>query len=155
MNFDDLQFTDNYNGMRAYGQSKLANLLFTYELSRRLTGTAVTVNALHPGFVSTHLGKQNELVRGIMEIIHLFAKSPEEGAKTPVYLASSPDVAKVTGQYFIAQEQVRSSSESYDTVSMERLWEVSEQLCGLDTSRVQPSVTESAFRVSEADYIKS
>jgi len=155
MNFDDLQLKNGYNGMRAYGQSKLANLLFTYELSRRLTGTGVTVNALHPGFVRTYLGKQNELVRGVMEIVDLFAKGPEEGAKTPVYLANSPDVAKITGQYFIAQKQVPSSSESYDTVSMEGLWQVSEQLCGLDTSRVQTNVTDSAFHMSEDDFIRS
>ena len=113
MNFDDLQFKDGYNGLRAYGQSKLANLLFTSELARRLKSTNVTVNALHPGFVRTHLGKQNELVRGVMELIHLFAKSPKEGAETPIYLASSPDVEGITGQYFIDKKQVPSSPESY------------------------------------------
>lgn len=135
MRFDDLQFEHGYNPMSAYGQSKLANLLFTYELSRRLASTDLTVNALHPGFVGTHLGKQNPIVQVFLSPIHFFfAKKPVEGAETPVYLASSPQVEGVTGKYFIDEEQVRSSPASYDSEAAERLWDVSEQLCDLDSS---------------------
>jgi NAD(P)-dependent dehydrogenase (short-subunit alcohol dehydrogenase family) len=137
MNFDGLQFESGYNGFQAYGQSKLANLLFTYELARRLANPEVTVNALHPGFVKTHLGKQNRVVWAVMNVLHIFAKSPKEGAETPIYLASSPDVAGVSGQYFIDKKEVPSSPESYDPVTAERLWNVSEELCGLGASPVR------------------
>ena len=133
MHFDDLEFERRpYWGLNAYGESKLANLLFTYELDRRLGQDDVTVNALHPGFVNTHIGKQYPLLRPIMNILHaLFAKSPEEGAETVIYLASSPDVAGVSGKYFIDKEPVRSSSASYETGDARRLWEVSESMIGL------------------------
>jgi len=134
MKFDDLQYENGYDGVRAYGQSKLANLLFTYELARRLANTEVTVNALHPGFVKTHLGKQNRVVRAVMNVLHLFAKSPKKGAETPIYLASSPDVAGINGQYFIDKKGVPSSPESYDPVTAERLWNVSDELCSLGVS---------------------
>lgn len=137
LNFDDLQFEGGYNGVRAYGQSKLANLLFTYELARRLANTKVTVNALHPGFVKTNLGKQNRVVRAVMDVLHVFAKSPKKGAETPIYLASSSDVTDVSGQYFIDMKEVPSSPESYDLVTAERLWNVSEELCGLGASAVR------------------
>lgn len=136
MRFDDLQFENGYNPMAAYGQSKLANLLFTYELSRRLENTSVTVNALHPGFVNTYFAKQNgAVVRALMNVIHfLFAKSAEAGAETPIYLASSPEVEGVTGKYFIDKEPVRSSDASYDPDAGQRLWEISENLCDLETT---------------------
>ena len=137
LNFDDLQFEGGYNGVHAYGQSKLANLLFTYELACRLNSTEVTVNALHPGFVKTHLGKQNRVVRVVMNVLHLFAKSPKKGAETPMHLASSPNVAGISGQYFIDKKEVRSSPESYDSVAAERLWIVSEELSGLGVSVVR------------------
>jgi NAD(P)-dependent dehydrogenase (short-subunit alcohol dehydrogenase family) len=139
LNFDNLQFEVGYNGVQAYAQSKLANLLFTYELARRLADTQVTVNAVHPGFVKSHLGKQNRLVRAVMNVLHLFAKDPKAGAETPIFLASSPDVAGVTGQYFINKNAVLSSPESYDAVIAENLWEISEQLCGLDVSAMRLS----------------
>ena len=133
LHFDDLEFERRpYWGLNAYGESKLANLLFTYELDRRLGQDDVTVNALHPGFVNTHIGKQYPLLRPIMNILHaLFAKSPEEGAETVIYLASSPDVAGVSGKYFIDREPIRSSSASYETGDARRLWEVSESMIGL------------------------
>lgn len=137
MNFDDLQFESGYNGLRAYGQSKLANLLFTCEMARRLANTEVTVNALHPGFVKTHLGKQNRVVRTVMNVLHVFAKSPKEEAETPIYLASSTDVAGVSGQYFIDKKEIPSSPESYDPVTAERLWNLSEELCSLGASAVR------------------
>ncbi len=132
IHFDDLVFENRpYWGLAAYGESKLANLLFTYELDRRLTHEGITVNALHPGFVNTHIGKQYPLLRPMMNLLHtLFAKSPEEGAETSVYLASSPDVAGVSGQYFIDKEPVRSSTASYVGADAQRLWEVSEAMTG-------------------------
>ena len=153
LHFDDLQFENDYNALRAYGQSKLANLLFTYELSRRLINTDVTVNALHPGFVKTHLGKQNPVVSAVMDVIHIFAKRPQEGAETPVYLASSPDVAGVTGKYFIDKEEVRSSEASYDKDAAKRLWKVSEELCGLDVSGVKTGDFEMVGSKSENEFI--
>lgn len=138
MHFEDLQFENGYSGLRAYKQSKLANLLFTYQLARRLADTPATVNALHPGFVNTQLGKQNKLVRFVMDGVHdLFAKSPEQGAKTALYLATSPQVEGVTGEYFINKAIVPSSPKSYDNESSERLWEISEKLCGLTTGQMQ------------------
>ena len=154
MDFDDLQFKDDYNGLKAYGRSKLANLLFTYELSRRLLDTDITVNVLHPGFVSTHLGKQDDLVRIVMNMMHfLFAKSPVEGAQTPIYLASSPEVKDVTGKYYIDKKPVHSSPESYDVMSARRLWEFSEELCDLDFSQLDPGNTSSTVRESETEVM--
>jgi len=124
--------------MEAYGQSKLANLLFTYELSRRLANTNVTFNAVHPGFVNTHFAKQNgPVVRALMNAVHfLFGRSPKKGAETPLYLASSPEVQGVTGKYFIDKEPVRSSEASYDEGAAQRLWDVSERMCNLDVSNL-------------------
>jgi NAD(P)-dependent dehydrogenase (short-subunit alcohol dehydrogenase family) len=129
LDLDDLQLAEGYNPMRAYGRSKLANVLFTYELARRLEGSGVTANALHPGFVNTHLGKSNWLVRIALTPIHwLFAKSPREGAQTSIYLASSPEVAGVSGKYFVDCEPTRSAPASYDEAAAQRLWEVSATL---------------------------
>lgn len=143
MNFDDLQFKERYRGTQAYNQSKLANLLFTYELSRRLADTHATVNAVHPGFVHTHLGKQNKLVRPVMELVHsMFAKSPVKGAETPIYLSASPEVEGVSGEYFIRKESIRSSEESYDTEAAKRLWKISADMCGLDDARINTAVNK-------------
>jgi NAD(P)-dependent dehydrogenase (short-subunit alcohol dehydrogenase family) len=132
MHWDDLQFERGYNTLRAYGQSKLANLLFTYELDRRLGETGVTVNALHPGFVHTNIGKQHWLARIVMNVVHaLFAKPPDEGAQTSIYLASSPEVEGVSGKYFIDKQPVASSDRSYDEAAARRLWEISEELTGI------------------------
>jgi len=148
MRFDDLQFENVYNPMAAYGQSKLANLLFTYELSRRLESTDATVNALHPGFVNTELSKRNFLARIVMEVVHfIFAKSPEEGAETPIYLASSPEVKGVTGKYFIDKKPVRSSQASYDLDAAKKLWDISENLCNLDTSEAETGGLETSLSV--------
>jgi retinol dehydrogenase-14 len=135
--FEDLQLERRYTGMRAYGQAKLANLLFTYELARRLDGSEITANALHPGFVNTDLGEQNPIVRPVLDVVHtLFAKSPEEGAQTSIYLASSPEVKGVSGKYFADKQPIDSSSASYDEEAAERLWRVSEEL-----TQLQPSMT--------------
>jgi NAD(P)-dependent dehydrogenase (short-subunit alcohol dehydrogenase family) len=133
IDFDDLQSERRYSGWRAYQQSKLANVLFTYELARVLDGTGVTVNTLHPGFVRTHFFRKWEgwigwLVRSSAALVAL---TPEQGARTSIYLASSPDVANVTGQYFVKEKPARSSSRSHDQSTAQRLWRVSEELTGM------------------------
>ncbi len=132
IDFDDLQGRKRYNALAAYGQSKLANVLFTYELARRLAGSGVTANVLHPGVVATTIGHNNgPLVALVMRLIHLRALSPEEGAETSVYLATSPEVEGVSGRYFEQKQPVRSSEASYDVAVARRLWQVSAELCGL------------------------
>ena len=133
VNFEDLQKQQGYNSFGTYAQSKLMNVMFTYELARRLEGTNVTVNALHPGFVATGFNKSakgilGNLVRVVEKIV---AISPEEGAKTSIYLASSPDVQGISGKYWEKSKAVSSNSASYDTTAQRRLWEVSESLAGL------------------------
>ena len=132
LNFEDLQNEHGFTGWRAYAQSKLANLYFTYELARRLEGTGVTVNALHPGFVASNFGKSNgSIFRPLFSLFQIGAISPEKGAETEIYLAASPDVAGVTGKYFSNKKQVSSSSVSYDQEAAQRLWDASLALTGL------------------------
>ena len=133
LNFDDLQNERKYAGFRAYAQSKLANVLFTYELDRRRGNAPVTVNAVHPGFVASNFGRNNRGVIGLVmtRLVPLFAKSVVEGAATSVYLASSPEVAGVSGRYFVDCRPVKSAPQSYDRTAAERLWAVSEELTGL------------------------
>jgi NAD(P)-dependent dehydrogenase (short-subunit alcohol dehydrogenase family) len=128
--FDDIQFKIIYSGFPAYGHSKLANVMFTYELARRLEGTTVTANVLHPGFVSTGFGVSNGGFRGaFMRLIQRFgARTPEQGAQTSIYLASSPNVQGVTGKYFTDQRAVKSSAASYDLAAAARLWALSEEM---------------------------
>lgn len=134
MDFDDLQFENGYPSFRAYGRSKLANLLFTYELARRLNGTAVTANALHPGFVSTGMGTNNvpgwfgRIFRGLTGLI---ARDAREGAETVVYLAAAPEVAGVSGHYFVDCAATPSSPASYNEEDARRLWQVSAEMTGL------------------------
>lgn len=126
MHFDDLQFEKRYFSFRAYGQSKLANMLFTYELARRLEGTGVTVNAMHPGLVQTDIGTAgNALVRIVQKWILRSQRTPEEGARTVVYLAASPEAAGVHGKFFIDEQETRSARASYDTAAAARLWKMS------------------------------
>ena len=133
MNFDDLGFKRGYAGIKAYARSKLANLLFTYELSRRLDGSQVTVSAVHPGHVATDMWKTNFPFIGpaLKWVMGFFALTPEQGADTVIYLASSPEVEGTTGKYFVAREAVPSSSLSYDERVAQRLWQISEELTGL------------------------
>jgi NAD(P)-dependent dehydrogenase (short-subunit alcohol dehydrogenase family) len=129
LDFSDLQGQHRYTGWRAYARSKLANILFTYELARRLAGTGIVANALHPGFVATNFGRNNRSITAVLfRILQLAAISPEEGAQTIIYLASSPAVKGVTGEYFVKQKAVRSSQVSYDRAAAERLWQVSAEL---------------------------
>lgn len=129
INFEDPEFKQGYNGWTAYGHSKLANVMFTYELARRLEGSRVTANALHPGFVATGFGRSNNgLMNFGMKLIQkLGAKRPEQGAATSVYLASSPAVEGVSRQYFVDCQAARSSAVSYDEANQQRLWALSEQ----------------------------
>ncbi len=134
LNFDDLQHQRSYGmgGLNVYGESKLANVLFTNELARRLQGTGVTVNSLHPGMVRTGFGRNNGgMMRLIMPVIQRFGISEEEGAQTSIYLASSPEVEGVTGKYFDKSKATPSSPESYDEAAQKRLWAVSEELTGV------------------------
>jgi retinol dehydrogenase-14 len=130
--FQDLQMVRRYGAWRAYSQAKLAQVMFTYELARRLEGTAVTVNALHPGWVSSNFGSgAGPLIRYGAKLSYLFGRSPRKGADTAIYLATSPEVEDVTGKYFVDRKAVRSSRTSYDADAQRRLWTVSEELCGL------------------------
>ena len=133
MDFDDLGFQRGYFGMKAYGRSKLANVLFTYELARRLAGSEVTVNALHPGHVATDIWKTDFSFFGpvLKWTMGLIALTPEQGADNTIYLASSAEVESVTGKYFVKREPVQSSPLSYDVGVAQRLWEVSANLTGL------------------------
>lgn len=134
--FDDLQLERGYNDLRAYNQSKLANIMFTYELARRLEGTGVSANCLHPGGVATNFGRESSL---LMKSFMLLGRltftliSSEKGAETSVYLASSDDVQDVSGQYFVKKRAVRSSGRSYDVSAQKRLWKISEELCSLNS----------------------
>jgi NAD(P)-dependent dehydrogenase (short-subunit alcohol dehydrogenase family) len=133
IDFDDLQAERKYQGQRAYNQSKLANVMFTYELARRLAGTGVTANVLHPGVVRTGFGagEMGRLQRMLVPIVRPFMRTPERGAATSVYLASSPEVEGVTGRYFVDSKPKRSAERSYDTEVAERLWTISARLVGL------------------------
>ncbi len=129
INFDDLMFTDNFSGFGAYSASKLANILFTYQLDEYLSGTQVTTNALHPGFVSTGFAKNNSgLIKLGMGITSLFARKPEKGAETSIFLASSSEVEGVSGKYFSDCKEIKSSTLSYDKLTQKRLWEKSLEL---------------------------
>jgi len=133
IHFDDLQFARRYRGQPAYNQSKLANVLFTYELARHLEGSGVTVNCVHPGVVRTNFGRDDmgSLMRLLTPLVRPFMRTPEQGADTPVWLASSPEVEGVTGRYFTRRQDKRSSRRSYETELARRLWRVSEELTGL------------------------
>ncbi len=134
---DDPNLKENYSGWRAYGQSKLANIMFTYELARRLEGTGVTANALHPGAVATNIGANNKVwyARPALAIFRLFSTPPEKGARTSIYLASSSEVEEVSGGYFAGEKLVSSSETSHDEATARKLWELSESLTGLSKGR--------------------
>jgi retinol dehydrogenase 14 len=133
LDFDDLQGERNYSGQRAYNQSKLANVMFSYELARRLQGTGVTATVCHPGVVRTSFGAEDQAAYFVIvsRLARPFMKTPARGALTPVHLASSPEVEGVTGQYFANRKPKTSSKTSYDTAAAARLWQVSAALTGL------------------------
>jgi NAD(P)-dependent dehydrogenase (short-subunit alcohol dehydrogenase family) len=130
MHWDDLQFaTHRYGGWSAYAQSKLANLLFTFELARRLDGTRVTANAVHPGVVASGFGRT---YGGLMAVLYRlggpFMLTPEQGARTSIHVASSPDVEGVTGKYFARSRLARPSAAARDETSQRKLWALSEEI---------------------------
>jgi retinol dehydrogenase 14 len=137
IDFDDLQGEHRYSGQRAYPQSKLANVMFTYQLARRLQDTGVTATVLHPGVVRTAFGAEDRsaVFAAVVPMIRLFMKTPQQGAATSIYLASSPDVEGVTGQYFVDCKPMTSNKDSYDTAAATRLWRVSADLVGLTVVR--------------------
>jgi NAD(P)-dependent dehydrogenase (short-subunit alcohol dehydrogenase family) len=130
MQWDDLQFAQHrYNQWRAYGQSKLANVLFTYELARRLDPHKVTANALHPGVIASGFGQTyGGATAFFVRMAHPFFASIEEGARTSVYLASSPEVDGVSGKYFSKCAPTKSNAVSYCPCSQKKLWALSEEL---------------------------
>ncbi len=129
INFDDLQAENKYRSYKAYGQSKLALILFTYELSKKIKGTGVTVNALHPGFTRTNIGRDYSVfIRAFTKL----SKNPKKGAETSIYLATSPEVEGITGKYFIKKQQTMSSKDSYNKELAKELWKVSLELTKLN-----------------------
>jgi len=137
IDFSNLQGERSYSGVRAYSQSKLANVLFSYELARRLKGTSVTASALHPGLVNTSFGAEDPstLQRLFVPFLRPFMKSPIQGAATSIHVASAPELEKVTGRYFANGHARKSSKPSYDQATAARLWQVSTDLVGLTAAR--------------------
>ncbi|KAA3644693.1 MAG: SDR family NAD(P)-dependent oxidoreductase [Chloroflexi bacterium] len=135
IDFNDIHLENEYAAMKAYGQSKLGNILFTYELSRRLEGSGVTVNCLHPGFVATNMGANNIPFFGFLFklIFNIFVpvKSPE-GASTSIYLASSPEIEGTSGKYFVDERPAPSNRISYNVDVARRLWDLSMEMTGLN-----------------------
>jgi NAD(P)-dependent dehydrogenase (short-subunit alcohol dehydrogenase family) len=133
LDFDDLQLAKSFGPMKAYGRSKLCNILFTRELARRLLGTGATANCLHPGFVATRIGDESGgSISRFAWLAKLFALSPEMGADTIVYLASSPAVAETTGEYFYKRQPIAPSPTAQDDRVAALLWERSAGLAGLN-----------------------
>jgi NAD(P)-dependent dehydrogenase (short-subunit alcohol dehydrogenase family) len=136
LDLDDLQLERGWDGWRSYSNSKLANILFTRELARRLAGTGVTANCAHPGVVRTGFGRSGSpLLRMGLTIARPFLLSPERGASTVVYLATSPDVAGATGGYYVKSRLREPSRAAQDDATALRLWELSEELTGLTPAR--------------------
>jgi NAD(P)-dependent dehydrogenase (short-subunit alcohol dehydrogenase family) len=132
LDFDDLQNQRRYRSMRVYGRSKTANVLFTRELARRLGGTGVTVNCLHPGPVATRLGAQNgAIVRLVTRALSVFFLTPAQGADTAVWLASAPEVAGVSGRYFVKRREQEPAPHARDAEAARRLFEESARLTGI------------------------
>ncbi|MFW9800860.1 MAG: SDR family oxidoreductase [Candidatus Thorarchaeota archaeon] len=133
VDFEDLQNERKYRGMSAYGDAKLMVVMHTYELARRLEGTGVSVNVVHPGFAATNMGSSMGGLRNkiMFKMVRPLQISPREGAETSVYVASSTEVEGMTGKYFAKKQEQRSSEASYDEEAQKRLWHVTEQLLGL------------------------
>ena len=127
INFGDLQGEHHYSGQQAYSQSKLANVLFTYELARHLNGTGITTTVLHPGVVRTGFAAEDPapMLKLFLPLIRLFLKTPEKGAATSIYLASSPEADSVTATYYADRKPKASSPASHDTATAARLWQIS------------------------------
>jgi retinol dehydrogenase 14 len=132
MDFEDMQSRRKYRGFPVYGMTKLANIMFTYELAERLNGTGVSANCLHPGSVGTNFGQNNGGPMALFfRTFKPFMRSPEQGADTLVWLASSPEVDGVSGKYFSDRKEIEAKKVAYDPAARRRLWEISEELTGL------------------------
>jgi NAD(P)-dependent dehydrogenase (short-subunit alcohol dehydrogenase family) len=130
--FDDMTHETGYKPLQVYAESKLLAIMFTYELARRLEGTGVTANVLHPGVVATSIAKgTGPLMSTVFALLAATQLSDEEGARTAIYLASSPEVASVSGRYFVKAKPARSSDASNDVAAQQRLWALGEQATGL------------------------
>jgi NAD(P)-dependent dehydrogenase (short-subunit alcohol dehydrogenase family) len=133
IDLDDLQTEKGYSSLKAYGRSKLENILFTRELAHRLQGTGLTANCLHPGVVATRFGHESGgIIQPFLKALQIFAISPEKGAETIVYLASSPDVANVTGEYFAKKKIAKTSAAADDMKMSAALWAKTAALTGVD-----------------------
>ena len=136
MNFDDLQSEKTFKPLQVYGQSKLANILFTKSLSEKLLNSGVTVNCLHPGFVSTGIGSNNKGIWNLlMFLAKPFAKKSNKGAETSIYLCASPAVKNISGEYFVDCSVEKLSEAANDPKQAEKLWDISVELAGLDLQR--------------------
>jgi len=134
LDFDDLQSEKSYGSFRVYGTSKLCNILFTREIARRLDGSGVTANCLHPGFVGTRFGQNNAsniFTKLLRDAVMSLGISPEEGAKTIIHLASSPDVATISGEYFYKSKVAEPTAAAQNDANAKRLWDVSAKIAGL------------------------
>lgn len=127
--FQDIEFNNKFSSFQAYAQSKLANILFTKKLSQELSGSGVTVNCLHPGVVSTNLFDKMPGI--LMKAMNLFMITPEKGAQTTIYLATSPDVEKTNGLYFSKSKPKKPASQALQQASADKLWEISEAYVGI------------------------
>jgi NAD(P)-dependent dehydrogenase (short-subunit alcohol dehydrogenase family) len=134
IDFDDLQGARHYSGQAAYSQSKLANVMFTNELARRLEGTGVTATCLHPGFVRTDFGAEDQawFFSVISHAVRPFLKTPAQGARSSIYLASAPDVDGVTGQFFVDGKPRSANKVAYDPAMLARLWQTSAGMVGME-----------------------
>lgn len=132
LNFDDLQSEHGFSGFGIYGKSKLCNILFTRELAKRLAGTGVTANCLHPGFVGTRFGHNAGGFMGwAVKIAQNFALTPEQGAETIIYLADSDDVEGKTGGYYYRKELATPTREAQNDADAKRLWDISAKIAGV------------------------
>lgn len=129
--FDDIEFSKKFSSLKSYGQSKLANILFTKKLSQMLKGTGVTTNCLHPGVVSTSLF--DKMPKALMAVMNLFMISPEKGAQTTIYLATSPEVENVSGGYYAKSKPKKPSTDALRQDFADKLWELSENYVGLNS----------------------
>ncbi|MFX1418186.1 MAG: SDR family oxidoreductase [Promethearchaeota archaeon] len=133
INFDNLQLKRHFRSWKAYSQSKTALILITYEFARRLEGSGITVNCLHPGGVKTNITRDYKgIIKFFTKVIFSFAKSPEEGAETSLYLATSPDVENLSGKYFINKKEATSKDITYDKSIAQRIWDVCADLTNSD-----------------------
>ncbi len=139
IDFENIVNPKNYNKSKSYGQSKLANILFTYEMARKLSGTNVTINAMDPGGVATNLGRNNGIVAWAKHYIYYLIKleliSPKKAAETIIWMATSKELSKESGKYYFDKKEKRSSKESYNEESAKKLWNLSLELCGIETEK--------------------